>query len=230
HYRAMAILADVSSENAAVAQADSNFVANLAMVERMSGPSKAAFFHSVRQTNAAFVALGAQVNTLYNAGKLDAALSLHLSEEHPISHLLEADMRQMIASANQQMAQAQAAFQADRSALQRVITICSILSVCLALLLGAILSWAFILPVRKFDRALAHLAIGDFSVQVDVPNRDEFGNLSKNLNATSRQLERAHLELAAARDQAAVARDQAINANQAKSAFLANMSHELRTP
>jgi signal transduction histidine kinase len=223
HYRAMAILTQDTSENAAVTQADNDFQSNLSVVERLNGPGDAGFFRSVQQTNAAFLALGAQVVKLYNAGNMSGALSLHLSEEHPISHLLETSMRQLIARADQQMARAQSAFRAEGASLQAIIILCSILSLCLALLLGAILSWAFILPVRKIDRALAHLAYGDFSSHVVVPNRDEFGTLSMNLNAMSDQLERAQIEIAEARDQA-------VQANQAKTSFLANMSHELRTP
>ena len=43
-------------------------------------------------------------------------------------------------------------------------------------------------PVRKMDLALARIADGDFSQQIDVPNRDEFGRLTTNLNRTSGQL------------------------------------------
>jgi class 3 adenylate cyclase len=53
---------------------------------------------------------------------------------------------------------------------------------------GFVLSWAFILPVRHIGRALDGLAAGDFAQRVIVPNRDEFGMLTRNLNSMSHRL------------------------------------------
>ncbi|HEX2403399.1 MAG TPA: adenylate/guanylate cyclase domain-containing protein, partial [Acidimicrobiia bacterium] len=66
-----------------------------------------------------------------------------------------------------------------------------------ALALGAVLSWSVIRPVRKIDVALARIADGDFDQQVDVPNRDEFGRLTTNLNRTSSRLATLYNELTA---------------------------------
>ncbi len=57
-----------------------------------------------------------------------------------------------------------------------------------ALLLGVVLSLAFIRPVRRVNDALARVALGDFRPRVQVPNRDEFGTLSKNLNSMIQEL------------------------------------------
>ena len=64
-----------------------------------------------------------------------------------------------------------------------------------ALSFGAILSWSLIRPVRKIDVALARIAEGDFDQHVDVPNRDEFGRLTTNLNRTSTRLATLYSEL-----------------------------------
>jgi class 3 adenylate cyclase len=58
-----------------------------------------------------------------------------------------------------------------------------------AVALGAIISWSVIRPVRRIDHALDTLASGDFTARIDVPNRDEFGKLSENVNRASMQLE-----------------------------------------
>ena len=62
------------------------------------------------------------------------------------------------------------------------------MSLLIALGLGAALSWSVIRPVRKMDLALARIADGDFGQEIDVPNRDEFGRLTMNLNRTSGRL------------------------------------------
>ena len=49
--------------------------------------------------------------------------------------------------------------------------------------------------MRRVDGALERLAGGDFETRVDVPNRDEFGNLTKNLNVTSEHLSTLYHDL-----------------------------------
>jgi signal transduction histidine kinase len=86
----------------------------------------------------------------------------------------------------------------------------------LALLLGFVLSWSLIGPIRRIDERLAAIASGDFAGRVDVDNRDELGALAANVNRMNDQLRSLYSELEAA--------------SRHKSEFLANMSHELRTP
>jgi len=89
-------------------------------------------------------------------------------------------------------------------------------AIVLALLLGFVLSWSVIGPIQRIDARLAAIASGDFSGHVDVPNRDELGALSANVNRMNDELGRLYRELE--------------TASLHKSEFLANMSHELRTP
>jgi signal transduction histidine kinase len=89
-------------------------------------------------------------------------------------------------------------------------------AILLALLLGFVLSWSLIGPIRQIDSRLAAIASGDFSGRVEVPNRDELGALGANVNRMNDELQRLYRELE--------------EASVHKSEFLANMSHELRTP
>ena len=57
--------------------------------------------------------------------------------------------------------------------------------VLVALLLGFVLSWSFVLPLRRISATLAHIAAGHFGEQVERPERDEFSSLATNLNVTS---------------------------------------------
>jgi signal transduction histidine kinase len=89
-------------------------------------------------------------------------------------------------------------------------------SVALALGLGLILSWSLIGPIQRTEARLAEITAGDFSGRLDVPNRDELGSLSANVNRMNDELRRVYGELE--------------TTSRHKSEFLANMSHELRTP
>ena len=86
-------------------------------------------------------------------------------------------------------------FRANRQFLTTTVAVVSGVSLLAALSFGAILSWSLIRPVRKIDVALARIAEGDFEQHVEVPNRDEFGRLTTNLNRTSTRLASLYREL-----------------------------------
>ncbi|MHB8108168.1 MAG: sensor histidine kinase [Candidatus Cryosericum sp.] len=99
---------------------------------------------------------------------------------------------------------------------QRLVVVAAATSAVLALLLGTILAWVVVEPIKKMRTVLAAVGSGDFSRHVSVPNRDELGTLATDLNRMNDRLGHLYAELE--------------NASQHKSEFLANMSHELRTP
>ena len=237
HWRAMALLTRDEQNNVNIENGKAEFRTHLDVVEEMSPPGQALTYQRVRATDDRFAASSEQVLDLYRAGDLDAAMQVHLDREHAISHELEASMRQLASGVDAELLSARANFNTARGWLLAVVLGFSGASLAAAVVIGFVLSWSFIRPVRRMDRALARIANGEFDVNVQVPNRDEFGTLSQHLNATAAELARLYDELnrlngelqAQARE-VTVARDRAVEASQAKTLFLANMSHELRTP
>jgi signal transduction histidine kinase/CheY-like chemotaxis protein len=229
HYRAMALLTHDDKFNTQIADAKKTF-SDLLDEMAQADPSDAALLQGLRTANDTYTAASARVLALYQAGDLAGATNLHLTDEHPISHVLEGSLRTLIGSANQQIAQAQAAFESDRSLLTTAVIGVSALSVVVALVLGFVLSWGFILPVRKMQRALAGITSGDFTQRVEVPNRDEFGSLARDLNSTSERLAHLFEEQRALGARLELTNASLARASEAKSRFLTSVSHELRTP
>jgi len=231
HYRAMALLipADGAKYNGQVEDAKAGFAKLLDDMERAE-PANAAFYDGVRQVNEEYRQSGQRVLALFDQGEIPQAAALHLSEEHPTSHKLEASMRTLIASAKDDMVTAQTDFRGSRRLLTGMVVAFSATSVIVALLLGFVLSWAFILPVRKMQRGLADITAGDFDERVEVPNRDEFGTLARDLNSTSERLATLFEDQRMLATRLGETNASLERASEAKSRFLANVSHELRTP
>ena len=189
HYRAMALLlpGDAAKYNGQVEDAKENFAQLLDELHRAE-PANAAFYERVRTVNERYRQSGQKVLEFIHQGRTDDATYVHLYEEHQISHQLETRMNTLIETANEDMARAQADFRTSRDLFTGMVIAFSAVSVIVALMLGFVLSWAFILPVRKMERALADITAGNFDQRVDVPNRDEFGGLARDLNSTSERL------------------------------------------
>jgi signal transduction histidine kinase len=228
HDQAMALLTRDSEFNDEMANAGKRF-SDLLYDMQQADPADPAY-DGVRAANDAFTGSSARTLALYNAGDIAGATEFHMTEEHPASHVLEASVQSVIDKADQEMAQARAAFVSDRTLLTTVVIGFSAASVLVALALGFVLSWAIILPVRKMERALAAVTTGDFSRRVQVPNRDEFGTLTRNLNGTSERLAQLFEEQHALGRRLEVSNASLARASEAKSRFLASVSHELRTP
>jgi signal transduction histidine kinase len=229
HYRAMALLTLEDSYNKQITDAKARFLELLAAMER-DDPGDASFFDQVRTANDEYAASSAAVLSLYEAGEIKAATELHIAEEHTASHVLEAQMRTLIETAGQEMSAARSSFGADRALLEIIVVVFSAVAVAVAMFLGYLLSWAFILPVRRMERALVGITAGDLAQQVDVPNRDELGRLATHLNVTSERLAESFEEQRALTERLSVTNESLARASEAKSRFLASVSHELRTP
>jgi class 3 adenylate cyclase/CHASE3 domain sensor protein len=195
HFRAMALITKDDTYNDKIAAAKQDFLADLDALASMGGPSVDRTIDEMRSINERYAAAGDEVLALYDAGQFARALDLHISAEHAISHELEDELNQLIDATEARIGVASDSLASLHRFLLIAVGIFSGVSLLIALGLGAALSWSVIRPVRKMDLALARIADGDFSQQIDVPNRDEFGRLTTNLNRTSGQLATLYQDL-----------------------------------
>jgi class 3 adenylate cyclase/HAMP domain-containing protein len=195
HYRAMALITRVDSWNDKIEAAKANFTMQLQGIAAIGGPRVQESVDRLREIDRRFADAGAEVQALFQRSDIDRALDLHISAEHEISHELEDELNLLIASSEQRIAGATREVSSLHRFLLTAVAIFSGTSLIVALALGAIISWSLIRPVRKMDHALARIANGEFDEQVEVPNRDEFGRLTVNLNRTSARLATLYSDL-----------------------------------
>jgi class 3 adenylate cyclase len=188
HYRAMALITRVDSWNDKIAAAKESFTTQVQSIAAIGGPGVQERIDRLRRIDLRFDEAGADVLALYRERNFDRALDLHISAEHEISHELEDELNLLIDSSERRIAVATRELSSLDGFLTVAIVFFSGASLIVALGLGATLSWSLIRPVRKMDHALARIADGNFDEQVQVPNRDEFGRLTVNLNRTSARL------------------------------------------
>jgi class 3 adenylate cyclase/CHASE3 domain sensor protein len=188
HYRAMALLTHDPAYTDKVYVAKSDFAANLAEIRTYAIPPRTELFDHLEEVNARFTESSDEVTALYDEGRFEEALGLHVDEEHPISHHLENPLNKLIADSQELATAETSSFRAHRTFLTFAVASFSAVSLLAALTLGAILSWSLIRPMKRVDRALERIADGNFETRVEVPNRDEFGNLTRNLNRTTENL------------------------------------------
>lgn len=195
HYRAMALLTHDPSWTEKIYLAKDEFDTNLQEIRSYAVPSQPAFFDELATANESFRLSSDRVTQLYDDRHVKQALLLHIDQEHTLSHVLEDRLNVLIADSQALFAAETASFASHRHFLTIVVAAFSGVSLLAALALGAVLSWSLIRPVRRVDTALARIAGGDFDTRVQVPNRDEFGNLTRNLNRTAEQLSSVYHDL-----------------------------------
>jgi uncharacterized protein HemX len=136
----MALLTNDNSNNVKIADAKRAITEHLERLQALTGSDTTGFFDKFSEANRRFDASSEQVLALYQAGDTDAAMRVHLAEEHPISHVLEADVRDFERVAVTDMDNARNAFQADRAFLTLAIIGFSLAALSAALILGFVLS------------------------------------------------------------------------------------------
>lgn len=162
------------------------------------------------------VQIGLRVVELIEIGEVEQGRLLQEDHGLPLANRLERATNVLINKVEAEVIGSARISNTEYAASQRVVLGVALGSIALALVLGYSISASLINPVRDIRARLRNIAQGDFSGQLDVQNRDEFGDLANNVNLMSRELDRLYRELE--------------TANRHKSAFLATMSHELRTP
>ncbi len=175
-----------------------------------------ALLNQLREEYARFIAVVSHVVDLIRNGRAAEAKQSELAELGPLADKLERLTNQLVNRAEADMVAGIDASRQTYAKSQILVAAVALVSFVLTLVLGHAISRSVIDPVGVIHQGLNRIAAGDFTQRIEVPNRDELGELAAHVNSTSEELQQLYESLE--------------EASRHKSQFLANMSHELRTP
>ena len=230
NFTAMALFFRDEGTIASILRENNRFNNMLVRIELKATSEELEVIRKIRDAQDDVLTTVADIANLLRDGKIDDARNRQLVDGYPLFRKIEElvnqvvrieedrmdDLRRNVAVVNRRAPLLMGGFVAS--------------AVVLALLLGFVISWSFILPVQQAHGFLGRLAKGDFSGSIAVPNRDEFGTLASRMNEVNDELRDLYGKQREAARQLEVLNEQLTRASKAKSDFLASMSHELRTP
>jgi signal transduction histidine kinase len=230
NFTAMALLVRDEATVEKILRENNRFNNTLGLIAEAAMPEEQDVIQRIRVAQGEALTAVADIANLLRDGKVNEAMTLQTSKGYPLYEQIAGLVDQIVIAEQSKMAGLRASVAAATRRTQIFMLIFVGSAILLALLLGFVISWSFILPVRKAHGFLTEVAKGNFQATINVSNRDEFGDLAERMNQMGRELHSLYENQRAAAQELQMLNARLTEASKAKSEFLANMSHELRTP
>jgi signal transduction histidine kinase len=230
HFTVLALLSQEEVAIAKILRENNRFNNLLAKIETSESTGLQDLIEQIRTSQDEAMGVVADMANAIRDGKLGGITRELRDRQERLDNEISQRVGQLVATEQGRMARLRDSVEAANHKSLVLTATFAVGAVVLALLCGFVISWSFILPVRKAQDFLGEVAAGRFEGRISVANRDEFGALAEQMNHMSRELHRLDVEQRAAAAELGRVNEQLARASQAKSEFLANMSHELRTP
>ncbi len=229
HYTDLALLSQSEAAIAKILRENNRFNDMLAKLDA-SGMTEQGLLEQIRSSQDEAMGVVADMANAIRDGKIGAVTGQLLQRQERLDDEITSRVGRLVEAERSRMTRLRDSVSAANRRSLILTSAFAVTAVALALFCGFVISWSFILPVRKAQRFLDHVAAGNFGRHISVANRDELGVLAERMNHMSDELQRFDNEQRRAATELVRLNDQLAQASKAKSEFLANMSHELRTP
>jgi signal transduction histidine kinase len=227
---AMALLLKDEATVESILRENNRFNNTLARLEKAAEAEELQLIQRARAAQGEALTAVADIANLVRDGKVEEAMRLQLSKGYPLYLQIEGLVDQLVQRERGKMDRLRASVASANRRNWILMAVSAAALILVALLLGFVISWSFILPVQKAHGFLSEVAKGNFAATINVPNRDEFGALADRMNRMSQELNRLYEIQRRGAQELQGLNERLQQASKAKSDFLANMSHELRTP
>ncbi|MGX9352988.1 adenylate/guanylate cyclase domain-containing protein [Shimia sp. W99] len=159
------------------------------------------FVAALRSSAKELEAIAAKATSARRIKDYETAGIIAWQEFAPIASRLQGNVYSKVQEIEAEMAEtARSTALAYKSSVEFV-SATALISVGLALLLGYAISSSLVWPIQRIEQSFRAIAGGDFEERVAVPNRDELGELARNLNITSQKLGELYETVEVQRDQ-----------------------------
>jgi signal transduction histidine kinase len=229
HYTDLALLSQSEAAIAKILRENNRFNDMLAKLDA-SGPDEQSLLEQVRASQDEAMGVVADIANAIRDRRIGAVMGELLQRQERLDDEITSRVGRLVEAERNRMTRLRDSVSAANRRSLILTGAFAVTAIVLALFCGFVISWSFILPVRKAQRFLDQVAAGNFGRHISVANRDELGDLADRMNHMSDELQRFDNEQRRAAIELVRLNDQLALASKAKSEFLANMSHELRTP
>ncbi len=195
HFRAMHLLTGDSANDQKLVKARQDFATLLGSLEATAEGQEREVIRKIHEANLKFAMAAQLVDGRAHGKNLPGAMTIHLKEEHPFSHELEALARDLIRISSERRDESLRAVERDGRAGKVLLGGAGLASIGLALFLGYALSWPVIGAVQRLNEHMGQVSRGEFQQEINIPNRDEFQGLAEKANEMMRALAQARAEL-----------------------------------